>query len=76
MGLEDSFSLNKFAGHENQLSTSFEVMDRFRLIALKKALKNETHPNFITKLQDLVSLKDQILTKGKLKRGKNSILSN
>ena len=76
VGLEDSFSLNKFAGHENQLSTSFEVMDRFRLIALKKALKNETHPNFITKLQDLVSLKDQILTKGKLKRGKNSILSN
>ena len=75
VGLEDSFSLNKFAGHENQLSTSFEVMDRFRLSALKKALKNETHPDFITKLQDIINFKKTIITNGKLKRGKNSILS-
>jgi glycosyltransferase involved in cell wall biosynthesis len=76
IGLENSFSLNKFAGHINQLSTTYVAMDRFRVFALKKALKNEFNPDFYKKLQDIISAKENVLIKGKLKRGDKSVYCN
>jgi glycosyltransferase involved in cell wall biosynthesis/nucleoside phosphorylase len=70
VGLEPSLSLIKYGGHEDQLSTKFPAMDRFRVEALVKALERESNQNYIVKIKEMLKKKLEILIKGSVKREK------
>ena len=73
IGLDNTYSLKKYAGHANQLSFSYEAMDRFRVYALKKQLQNEHNPFIKKKIINTITKKESILQSGKLKRGIKSV---
>ncbi len=70
VGLEPSFSVIKYGGHEDQLSRKYPAMDRFRVQSLARLMKNELHPDFKKKIIDILEEKLKILIKGYEKREK------
>jgi glycosyltransferase involved in cell wall biosynthesis len=70
VGLEPSFSVIKYGGHEDQLSRKYPAMDRFRVQSLARLLKNELHPDFKKKIIYILEEKLKILIKGYEKREK------
>jgi glycosyltransferase involved in cell wall biosynthesis len=70
VGLEPSFSVIKYGGHDDQLSRKYPAIDRFRVQSLARLLKNELHPDFKKKIIDILEEKLKILIKGYERRGK------
>eukprot|EP01047_Picozoa_sp_COSAG01_P000037 COSAG01_NODE_1_length_100484_cov_170.446142_37_plen_472_part_00 len=68
VGLDPSQALIKYAGHNDQLSTSTPVLDRYRIQALEKQLASEAHPIFCNALKCVLRAKQAIVKKGRLKR--------
>ncbi|MBI5097985.1 MAG: glycosyltransferase [Nitrospirae bacterium] len=68
VGLEPSFSVIKYGGHESQLSRKYPAMDRFRMKSLVRLLGNEPHPDFKKKIINVLAKKLKILIKGFEKR--------
>ena len=68
IGLEPSISLIKHGGHPDQLSTSIEALDKYRIIALEKALSKETHPVFREHMASVLEKKKSIFLTGLAKR--------
>lgn len=66
----------KEGGHADQLSKKYPAMDKFRIYALKKILKNNnlSKPNYQLAYQELKH-KCDIYIKGALRRGKNAEVS-
>lgn len=78
IGLIDEELLIKYGGHEDQLSSKYWGMDRFRIYSLLKVLKNN---NFENSEQKEIALKEILLSKidvliiGSEKRGKKEYLT-
>jgi len=70
VGLEPSFSVIKYGGHEDQLSRQYPAIDSFRVRSLARLLKNELHPDFRKKITFVLVKKLKILIKGYEKRQK------
>ena len=70
VGLEPSFAIIKYGGHQDQLSQKYEAMDRFRVKALIKALENEQDQEFQAKIKPILKQKLDILILGCQKRGR------
>jgi GT2 family glycosyltransferase len=70
VGLESSFSVIKYGGHEDQLSRKYPAMDRFRVRSLMNLLKKETGPDFRQKMIVVAGNKLKILIQGYEKRQK------
>jgi len=70
VGLEPSFSVIKYGGHEDQLSRQYPAMDRFRVRSLMNLLKKETDPDFRQKMLVVARNKLNILIQGYEKRQK------
>jgi glycosyltransferase involved in cell wall biosynthesis len=70
VGLDPSLSVEKYGGHNDQLSRRYPVMDRFRVRALAGMLENETHPYFRNNIIRVLEKKLKILIKGYEKRHK------
>jgi glycosyltransferase involved in cell wall biosynthesis len=68
VGLEPSFSVIKYGGHEDQLSRRYPAMDSFRVRSLARLLENELHPGFRKKIIHVLEKKLKILIKGYEKR--------
>ncbi len=69
VGLESSPSLTRFGGHEDQLSSQYPAMDRFRIRALVKALDAEQEPqHYRQALLKILTKKLPILINGYQKR--------
>ena len=68
--------LNKYGGHDDQLSTKYWGMDRFRIIALEKILASNCLSPVNRKLT-LVTLlrKAQIMLKGAVKHNNHSMIN-
>ncbi len=69
VGLEESHSLTRFGGHKDQLSSRYTAMDRFRVTALLKSLKQETEERYQKAIIDVLNRKLTILISGYKKRG-------
>lgn len=72
VGLERGLNVNKYGGHDDQLSAQYPAMDRFRVRALTTLLKNESHPAFRDKITHVLKVKLNILIKGFEKRDKST----
>ncbi len=70
VGLERNFNVNKYGGHDDQLSTTYPVMDRLRVKALAALLRNEAEPIFRDKISSVLKHKLEILINGYEKRHK------
>jgi len=70
VGLEPSFSVIKYGGHEDQLSRKYPAMDRFRVKTLFSMLRAEELPHFREKIKPVLEKKLNILIKGYEKRQK------
>ena len=68
IGLEPSESLKKYGGHPDQLSTSIQALDKYRIMALEKALSKETHPVFREYIVSVLEKKKSIFLTGLSKR--------
>ncbi|MGK0376037.1 MAG: glycosyltransferase involved in cell wall biosynthesis [Arenicella sp.] len=67
--------INKFGGHDDQLSRQYWGMDRFRVIALENLLTSEltlSAPNHLAAVNMLLK-KLRILSKGALKHGNHEL---
>ncbi len=73
VGFNQQKDLIKYGGHNDQLSRSYEAMDRFRVVALLKALEQEKEPYFKNLLIDSLKKRLTILYNGALKRSKRKI---
>ena len=71
VGLDDTCSLIKYGGHEDQLSVQTKVLDRYRIMALKKALFTEKQRGFRRRLEDDLQRRSMIVEQGQLKRKKS-----
>lgn len=69
-GLVQDELIYKHGGHEDQLSTSFWGMDRYRIKALEKHLDFERYKDEIA---SLILKKSNILAKGAKKRGNDEV---
>ena len=69
IGLVDKKLIAKYAGHKNQLSFKHWGMDRFRVIALEKLLKNSSNTQKLKIREELIK-KYTLLYKGALKYDK------
>jgi GT2 family glycosyltransferase len=70
VGLEPSFSVIKYGGHEDQLSKKYPAIDRFRVKSLFNMLKKEELPHFRKKIIPILEKKLYILIQGYEKRQK------
>jgi GT2 family glycosyltransferase/nucleoside phosphorylase len=70
VGLEPSFSVIKYGGHEDQLSRKYPAMDMFRVRSLMNLLKKETDQDFRQKMIVVAGNKLNILIQGYEKRQK------
>lgn len=69
--------LTKTGGHEDQLSSRFPVMDRFRLQSLAGIIRsNELSKEQYLKAHDMFMIKLSIVTQGAKKRGNNVLLKS
>lgn len=70
VGLVDEPLLIRYAGHNDQLSVRYALMDRFRIYALKKFLKNKTISDKKKKQAACLVLKEKcaVVAKGAFKR--------
>jgi len=68
VGLNPEPDLIKYGGHQDQLSTRFEAMDRFRVAALLIALKKEKEPEKRDTLRKAIIKRLLILYNGAQKR--------
>ena len=72
VGFLDSPLVLKYGGHSDQLSKKFWGMDRFRIEALEKNLKNECFTKIQKKIVlDILIEKLTIVSNGAQKRGNN-----
>jgi glycosyltransferase involved in cell wall biosynthesis len=74
IGLVDKKLINKYAGHEEQLSFKHWGMDRFRVLALEKLLKNQ--PKQKDLIVETLIQKYGLLLKGAIKYDKMSAISD
>lgn len=73
VGLIDQELLTKTGGHEDQLSTLYPAMDRFRIYSMLKLLKNnELSRQQETAVKELIQLKLKIFIEGSEKRGRST----
>ncbi len=72
VGLEQKLNVNKFGGHNDQLSTKYPAMDKFRVTALSSLLKNEPDPTFREKIAHVLKNKLNILIQGYEKRNNST----
>ncbi|UCH80266.1 MAG: glycosyltransferase [Nitrospiraceae bacterium] len=70
VGLDNTLSVIKSGGHEDQLSLKFPAMDRFRVTSLLGMLESEQVPCFREKIVDVLNRKLSILVQGCQKRRK------
>jgi len=71
----DQTLIKKYGGHEDQLSGKFWGMDRFRIRALEKLLKQSELPdNYRTLSQQMLNKKLKIFIHGGLKRGRTDAM--
>ena len=70
VGLNKQMDLIKYGGHSDQLSRSFEAIDRFRVVALIKSFEKEKEPYFKKLLAENLKKRLLILYNGALKRAK------
>ncbi len=70
VGLEPSFSLIKYGGHDDQLSIIYPAMDRFRVQTLIYLLEKERPSRFMHMIIPVLTEKLMILLKGYEKREK------
>jgi len=70
VGLEPSFGVVKFGGHDDQLSRRYPAMDRFRVQSLMEQYDKEPYPEFREKLKKVINEKLSILYNGYKKRGR------
>jgi glycosyltransferase involved in cell wall biosynthesis len=68
IGLDESVSLRKYAGHEGQLSNQV-CLDRYRVQALERVLGSGKARPFLDRVTDVLEKKKDILVQGALKRG-------
>jgi glycosyltransferase involved in cell wall biosynthesis len=68
IALDTSKSLVKYGGHSDQLSTSFDVMDKYRIIALEKCFSTEKDTALINKISSILRTKKEIVKNGLQKR--------
>lgn len=71
IGLVSEFLLTRYGGHEDQLSHTYPVMDRFRLYSLLKRIPEFKKEN-LSYVQKVIQKKMNILIQGKEKRKKDS----
>lgn len=69
VGLVPHAGVIKHGGHDDQLSRRYPAMDRFRVTALLKALREEREPDYRRQLVDVLNTKLDILLQGARKRG-------
>ncbi len=72
VGLERGLNINKYGGHDDQLSTKYPAMDKFRVKALTSLLKNEPEPEYIDKITHVLKIKLNILIQGYDKRNNST----
>ena len=65
--------MTRYAGHDDQLSTKYPAMDRFRIHTLDKLLKTEENTHFKEQIQKIRDQKWKILESGAKKREKSVI---
>jgi glycosyltransferase involved in cell wall biosynthesis len=70
VGFDQSMSVIKYGGHEDQLSRKYPAMDSFRVRSLYRLLSNEQLPEFRNKIIPVLKKKLNILATGYEKRGK------
>ena len=68
IALESNASLIKYGGHADQLSFRYDVMDRFRIRALEKALSKDSKPYFKEMIMAHLNEKRVIVENGEKKR--------
>ena len=68
IGFDRTKMVVKFGGHSDQLSSSYEVMDHYRIKSLKKALAEEANPIYQEKIAAVLQKKCQIVENGRRKR--------
>ncbi len=73
VGYVDEALLNKYGGHEDQLSKAYSGMDRFRIVALTKSLKQSTLTRDERKMTLKILIeKTEVYLNGAKKRNKRS----
>ncbi len=70
VGFDQSMSVIKYGGHEDQLSRKYPAMDGFRVRSLYRLLRNEHLKEFRKKIVTVLEKKLKILIKGYEKRNK------
>lgn len=68
IGLDPSPTTIKHGGHDDQLSKKYHSMDRFRVVALKKALADEKDSTYRAMIEKTAREKLKILLDGSVKR--------
>lgn len=71
VGLNPEETVVKYGGADDQLSSTFEAMDRFRVQALLKFLGNEEVETFRKTVEKSLIFRVSLLLNGALKRGKH-----
>lgn len=75
VGYIDEPLINKYGGHEDQLSRQYWGMDRFRIRALEKLLKdNRLKTGHRQAVLSMLEQKLKILLKGAIKHGNQSVI--
>tara|TARA_A100001015_G_scaffold248808_1_gene286427 strand:- start:2993 stop:4411 length:1419 start_codon:yes stop_codon:yes gene_type:complete len=72
VGLENSVSLIKYGGHEDQLSQKYPIMDKFRVQSLKTLFHSEKNNFFKEKIKEVLLSKLRIIIQGMKKRYKHT----
>ncbi len=72
IGLNENVGVIKYGGHEDQLSTTFPIMDMLRIKAIEKHLNDNSfiNENRLYALDEIIK-KLEIVIKGTQKRGRN-----
>jgi len=72
IGYDPAFGIVRYGGHDDQLSTGFSMIDKFRIKALEKHITDTKLSNEIrAKLQKEILYRLNILIKGTQKRGQS-----
>lgn len=73
VAFEASPCINKFGGHEDQLSRQYWGMDRYRVIALDKILNTDLPPNLANAAIEMITTKLHILLNGAKKHNNTAL---
>ena len=68
--------INKYGGHEDQLSHQHWGMDRFRVLALEKILQSDLSPSMRDAATIMLIKKLTILLNGAIKRGNAELIND